>query len=121
MQLEHYLTTLSRKPGALPGSVALQQSTQALQELYQSYFRDQTRSFIDLLQYCQKYSVTTEHLLKTVAELISTCPFDVTADKLIALLGNKPLASEPSAGGPIEALCEAQLQEIASLFNYQAS
>ncbi|TRU27721.1 MAG: IS21 family transposase, partial [Microcystis aeruginosa Ma_MB_S_20031200_S102D] len=121
MQLDHYLTTLSRKPGALPGSVALHQSMQALQELYQIYFRDHTRSFIDLLQYCQKYSVSTEQLLKTVAQLISTCPFDVTADKLMALLGNKPLPIEPTAGGPIEALCEAQLQEMASLFNYQAS
>lgn len=121
MELAHYLTTFSQKPGALAGSLALQQSTQALQELYKGYFQDHTRSFIDLLQYCRKYSVSTERLLKTVTELVSTCPFDVTADKLMALLGNKPLAVEPAAGGPIEALCEAQLQEIASLFNYQAS
>jgi transposase len=121
MELDHYLTTLSHKPGALAGSVALQQSTQALQELYKGYFQDHTRSFIDLLQYCRKHSVSTDHLLKTVAQLIGTCPFDVTADKLMALLGNKSLPIELSPGGPIESLCEAQLQEIASLFNYQAS
>jgi translation initiation factor 2B subunit (eIF-2B alpha/beta/delta family) len=121
MQLEHFLTTLSHKPGALAGSLALQQSTQALQQLYKGYFQDHTRSFIDLLQYCRKHSVSTDQLLKTVAQLISTCPFDVTTDKLMALLGNKSLTVEPLAGGPIEALCEAQLQEIASLFNYQAN
>lgn len=121
MQLEHYLTTLGQKPGALAGSLALQQSIQALQQLYKGYFQDHTRAFIDLLQYCHKHSVSTDQLLKTVAQLINTCPFDVTADKLMALLGNKPLAVEPLPGGPIEALCEAQLQEIASLFNYQAS
>ena len=118
MQLEHYLNTLGYKPGALTNATAFKQSSRPLQQLYERYFRENTRSFIYLLQYCHKHQITTEQLLDTAQELIRYCPCDVTADKLMALLGNQPCPQEASArnGGLIEQLCEAQLQEITALF-----
>jgi hypothetical protein len=118
MHLEHYLQTLGYKPGALAGATAFRQSSRPLQQLYERYFRENTRSFIYLLQYCYKHQVSQNQLLETAEELSRYCPYDITADKLMALLGNQPCPQEASArnGGLIEQLCEAQLQEISTLF-----
>jgi len=116
MKLEHYLTTLGHKPGALAGATAFRQSNWQLQQLYERYFREDARSFIHLLQYCHKHQISQDQLLETVKELIRYCPTDITADKLMALLGNQPYQHAPAASkGVIEVLCEAQLQELSAL------
>ena len=118
MKLEHYLQTLGYKPGALAGATAFKQSSRPLQQLYQQYFQEDARSFIYLLQYCHKHQISQEQLLETAQELSRYCPTDITADKLMALLGNQPCQPVPAAGkGVIEERCEAQLREISTLFN----
>jgi hypothetical protein len=112
LKLEHYLNTLGYKPGALAGATAFKQSHWPLQQLYQQYLREDARSFIHLLQYCHKHQISENQLLETAQELIRYCPCDITADKLMALLGNQPCPQEAPArkAGLIEQLCEAQLQ-----------
>jgi transposase len=118
MKLEHYLTTLGYKPGALAGATAFKQSHWPLQKFYQQYFREDARSFIHLLQYCHKHQISQGQLLETAQELSRYCPTDVTADKLMALLGNQPCQPVAAAAkGIIEERCEAQLREISTLFN----
>lgn len=51
LKLEHYLTTLLRKPGALAGSVALQQVPHLVRRLYESHFTDSPKDFLELLRY----------------------------------------------------------------------
>lgn len=51
LKLEHYLTTLLRKPGALAGSVALQQVPHLIRELFDNHFTRCPREFLGLLQY----------------------------------------------------------------------
>lgn len=51
LKLEHYLTTLLRKPGALAGSVALQQVPHLVKRLYESHFADSPKDFLELLRY----------------------------------------------------------------------
>ena len=46
----HYTKTLSRKPGALKGSIAFKQMNTSLKEIYNKFFKDQPKSFIDLLE-----------------------------------------------------------------------
>jgi transposase len=51
LQLEHYLDTLLRKPGALSGSVALQQVPHKIKQLFEIHFKDNPKEFILVLQY----------------------------------------------------------------------
>lgn len=89
ISIEHYLDTFKRKPGALPGSLALASRTQ-LKKIYDAYFTEAPRDFIELLHYCQQNQIEDIHLLATVKQLTSNGDGNVTSEKLMALLGNKP-------------------------------
>ena len=51
LKLEHYLSTLLRKPGALIGSVALQQVPHLIKRLFDTHFSDCPKEFLELLKY----------------------------------------------------------------------
>lgn len=87
--IEHYLDTFKRKPGALPGSLALA-SREHLKRIYDKWFTAAPRDFIELLHYCQQNQIEDIHLATTVERLTNNGSNDVTSEKLIALLGNKP-------------------------------
>jgi transposase len=89
ISIEHYLTTFKRKPGALHSSVALV-SNPYLKELHDNYFSTTPRDFVDLLQFCVRFHVTQDKLEDTVKLLLSLCTKDITAEKITAILGNKP-------------------------------
>jgi hypothetical protein len=89
ISIEHYLDTFKRKPGALPGSLALASRGQ-LKKIYDAYFTDAPRDFIELLHYCQQNQIEDIHLLAIVKQLTSNGRGNVTSEKLMALLGNKP-------------------------------
>lgn len=88
--VEHYLTTFKRKPGALSGSLALASRSQ-LKKIHDAYFIDFPRDFIELLHYCHQNQIEDMQLAKTVEQLTNYGKCNVTSEKLIALLGNKPL------------------------------
>ena len=54
ISLEHYLQTLSRKPGALPHSVVWKQAPEYLKQLYEKHFKDDNRAFVLLLDYARE-------------------------------------------------------------------
>lgn len=70
IEIEHYLSTFKRKPGALAGSVALASSTY-LKNLYRQYFNGEARNFIDLLFYCRENKVSEEKLEETLRRLLT--------------------------------------------------
>lgn len=120
IDIEHYLNTLSRKSGALHGSVALNQSPPEIKALYHCYFENQPKGFIDILLYCKNNQVSHESLVETVNKVNALCPGDLSIDKVIALLGNKPhdmLIPEANSKkrDEIEDHSMQQLQEIAQL------
>ncbi|MFH0785911.1 MAG: IS21 family transposase [Pseudomonadota bacterium] len=121
INLEHYLVTLSRKPGALHGSVAMEQSLPAIRALYKDFFVNQPRGFVDILMYCQAHQIPHQKLIDAVTGLSLLCPKDVSADKVIALLGNQPLVHLPFPAandkGEIEGFSMQQLKEISLLTN----
>ena len=57
VKLEHYLTTLQCKPGAVASSVALKQASSQVQHLFNSCFKNAPRDFVILLHY-----ITDNHL-----------------------------------------------------------
>lgn len=120
IDIEHYLNTLSRKPGALHGSVALEQSPPEIRALYRRYFENQPRGFIDILLYCKNNQVSHEILIETVHKVSRLCPDDVSVDKVIALLGDQPPEemspeTQSEKRDEIEDLSMQQLQEISQL------
>ena len=65
LKLNHYLKTLSRKPGALNNALALKQIPQ-LHTIYQSYFKTNPREFIMLL--IQNQHLPLESLIEKLQE-----------------------------------------------------
>ena len=55
----HYTNTLSRKPGALLGSLAFEQMNSSLKEIYQKFFKNQPKGFIELLNLVGKYDISS--------------------------------------------------------------
>ena len=59
--INHYINTLMKKPGALKGSVALRQMPEKMQELFRVHFAENGKDFLKLLKYCRdnKYDYKT--------------------------------------------------------------
>lgn len=89
ISIEHYLDTFKRKPGALAGSLALTSRAQ-LKKIYDTWFTDAPRDFIELLHYCHQNRIEDQYLATTVKRLTNNGRGNVTSEKLMALLGNKP-------------------------------
>lgn len=117
IDLNHYLTTLSRKPGAVGHSVALKQTADWMQALYTQHFTRQARSFIELLQYCQWHSIDDKRLQSTVALLMKGRSENVTAGNIMALLGNQPpsIAIDPNEPDPIAIRSLQNLRELSRM------
>ena len=86
LDINHYLTTLHRKPGALQGSLALKQSSKKLEVIYTEYFSESSRDFIELLQYCKDKEIGIERVESALAQLQSICPTDINKDKILVMI-----------------------------------
>jgi transposase len=118
IDLNHYLTTLQRKPGAVAGSVALKQAPTWLQSIYAEHFRQDPRGFIELLQYCQLYEVTDQRLRNCVSQLARQYPSGITAEYVMTTLGNRPELPpqvERTGTDPIEVRSMQNLLEMSMM------
>jgi Homeodomain-like domain len=120
IDLNHYLVTLGRKPGAVAGSVALKQAPQWLQTMFRNHFTHDARSFIELLQYCQFNEISNDQLQLSVTKLTHHFSAEITADHVIALLGNREEEvprnyNEPDA---IALRSMENLKELASMMSF---
>ncbi len=114
IQLAHYLKTLRRKPGALPGSVAWQQADAQIRQLYERYFKDQNRMFIELLQYQNKQDLSMQDLQAIIGRLLAMGCKQITLDK-IKVLCECQHPEEQLHWGTIEKQAQQQLQQLADL------
>ncbi len=116
IKLEHYLSTLKRKPGALAGSVALKQADERLRCIHDRFFSDRPKDFIELLHYRRKKQVSLEKLEEVIQSLHQLSPQDISLDKIKILCErrqvNGPVLSKPDA---IAEHAQAQLQALAQL------
>ncbi len=86
VDIEHYLTTLSRKPGALKGSIALSQCCENVKSVYNNYFSSASRDFIELLQYCKEKKIEFSEVEKSIARLKNISPTTISKDMILSLL-----------------------------------
>lgn len=116
IQLGHYLSTLERKPGALAGSVALQQAGERLRCLYGQHFKEHPKTFIELLQYQREKQVPLDKLEGAIQSLCLLSPQDISLDKVRVLCERQEaLPKQACSGGAIEQHAVEQLRALAEM------
>lgn len=116
IKLEHYLPTLKRKPGALAGSVALQQADERLRRMYEGHFKEHPKTFIELLQYQRENQVPLDKVEAVIQSLCRLSPRDISLDKIRVLCERQQaLPGQASPGGDIERHALNQLQALAQM------
>ena len=80
INIYHYLRTLKRKPGALPGSTAMLQSDAVVKRIYDTYYTDDTKEFLEVLELAhEKGPDVVEAALKRLEQI---SPKDMSAQKV---------------------------------------
>lgn len=69
IDINHYINTLLRKPGALGGSTALCQMPQKMQNLYRTHFKDAGKDFILLLKFAQEGSFNYNDIIEAAESI----------------------------------------------------
>lgn len=86
IEINHYLNTLKKKPGAIHRSTAMHQMNPKLQNIYNKYYTENPRDFIDLIEIISKEGL--EKIEKVIKELEKINPLDINTEK-IKLLSNR--------------------------------
>ena len=83
MQLEHYLGTFLRKPGAIDSSTAMRQVPAELAELYRVHFcPDRQREFISFMMYARDLGILQSQITAAARSLRAKGVRHITADHL---------------------------------------
>lgn len=69
LDINHYIDTLIRKPGALAGSTALRQMPRKMQDLFRVHFRDNGKDFLMLLRYASEHDYSYEDILQAASSV----------------------------------------------------
>ena len=86
MNINHYLNTLKRKPGALKGALAYEQLSEDVKEIYEKYFTDSPKDFIELLQYCKENEIAISKVQEAILQVLLTTPTSVSKDKILTIM-----------------------------------
>lgn len=87
--INHYLNTLLKKPGALKGSMALRQMPQRMQDLFNRHFVDNGKDFLYLLKYCMECSYSYTDILEAVKTIRIRGARCITFDQIKVALETK--------------------------------
>lgn len=121
LDINHYLTTLFRKPGALNGSLALRQTDEKVKAIYNDYFTDDSRGFIELLQYCKDKNLSFQTIEKAVEKLKKICPASISKDKILATVDKSKEIQTGQKGqnkdNEIYDYSQAMLKELTEILN----
>jgi hypothetical protein len=118
LDINHYLTTFFRKPGALKGSLVLNQTNDSIKNIYKEYFYDNSKDFIELLQYCKNKALSWEEVEKAVNRLKEICPKDINKDKILSIVDKeKEHEIKQNTEDEIYHNSQAVLNELTAIFN----
>lgn len=115
IKLDHYLSTLKRKPGALKRSVALKQCDERLRGIYEKHFQDNPKDFIDLLSYIKEKKKGIEEIENAVNQLLTIGSVEINRDKIKLLCDRDENGCEITKDGAIEAAAIKQLSRTSCL------
>lgn len=89
LDINHYISTLSKKPGAIDGSLAMRQLPKAMQELYRVHFRQTPKDFLSLLKYSKEHQYGYDDILSAVQTIRSRGARHITYDQIKVALEMK--------------------------------
>jgi transposase len=94
MNIEHYLNTLTRKPGAIQDSVAFNQLQQEVKDIYTEFFTSEPKSFIELLQYCKDNLIALSEIDKVVNKLRKVSLKSINKDSILVSISKSEESSQ---------------------------
>jgi transposase len=120
INLDHYLYTLRRKPGALAGSHALASAPEEVKRVFSQYFEHTPRDFIELLIFLQDHGYDFDKVNEAISNLSRSSPHDISIDKIKVLCMQKNEVYAPVLNNDDQILqqARAQLEELSLLMNY---
>ena len=87
IDIYHYLRTLKRKPGALHQSTALLQSDTQIKNIYEKYYSNDVKTFLEVLDVIYEYGVAA--VSEALGKIEKISPFDMSADKIALICAKK--------------------------------
>ena len=119
INLDHYLYTLNRKPGALAGSQALATAPENVKRIFSQYFEDTPKEFIELLIFLKDYDYSFDKAIEAIERLRQISPHDISLDKIKMLCMQKNEVYAPVLNNDDQILQQsrAQLKELSLLLN----
>jgi transposase len=114
VKIEHYTRTLKKKPGALAGSLALAQIDTRLDKIYQAYYQNREKDFIELIEYIRDGSISINKIELAIKHLQAVKATDVTLDK-IKILCDRQTEQRPierHGHDEINRICQDQLKAL---------
>jgi len=119
IQIAHYTRTLKRKPGALAGSLALQQAEPELQKIFHEYYTGKEKEFIELLELVgEKGWAEVQSAMETLREL---SPIHLSTEKIAAICMRNNDIYLPKNEGDTVALSKRILKTYSQLLNGSAN
>lgn len=122
LDVEHYLRSFQRKPGALPGSVALKQSGPRIRALYQRYYQDSPKDFVNLLLFMKAEQKTLDEIEQAISRLQASGSLAIDTDRIKLVCANAAQqAAAVSESGDIARSALSQLALLAELIPERAT
>ncbi|MGP8328774.1 MAG: IS21 family transposase [Methanosarcinaceae archaeon] len=120
IKIAHYTQTLKRKPGALKGSLAMSQIDSRLHKIYETYYVNREKDFIDIIEYVKQPLVTIEKIESSIKQLQPCRAEDVTIDKIKILCEREDKSQNPqnNQADEINKMCHSQLILLSQIFPY---
>lgn len=120
IDINHFIHTLKKKPGALHSSVGRHQLSPELQETYQRYYTNNPRDFIELLELIKEKDTTT--VLSAIKELKTIKESLVTTDNIKNIVYKLPGEDLRIKREDVEIFESStkQIQELNNLFNLES-
>ncbi len=80
LDINHYVRTLRKKPGALPNCTALQQADPRVKKIFNLYYKTNPKGFLDILDIFREKGI--DKVKDSLYILSVICPGDYSADKV---------------------------------------
>jgi transposase len=119
INLDHYLYTMKRKPGALAGSQALESAPEDVKQTFEKFFVHCAKDFVELLIFLRDHNFSFNKVNEAIETLKVTCPHDISLDKIQALCMQENIEYTPPENHDDQILQQslAQLEELSLLLN----
>jgi benzoyl-CoA reductase/2-hydroxyglutaryl-CoA dehydratase subunit BcrC/BadD/HgdB len=89
-----------------------------VKNIYKEYFIDESRDFVELLQYCKNNEISLETVEKAIQKVKQITPTNITKDKVLTVIHKaKEPVKEEKRDNEIYRQSQALLKELNTLLN----